>query len=125
MTTVAELVESGRKLGGLRIQALGMSTRLAAAIVLRQAYERRVDEFWREVAPAMEQANHRNQLVALRSYAGPEAARTAAYLWNVLSDACHFDGYELPPSSHEIDHLAAMILELDRNLAEATLSTDA
>jgi hypothetical protein len=115
-TSVDQLVESGRRLAALRVQALGMSTRLGAAIVLRQAYEASVDEYWRRVAPALEHTNHRNQLTALRAYAGDETAELAAYLWAVLSDACHYDGYELPPTTHEIDHLAGLVADLAARL---------
>ena len=112
MTTVDQLVEFGRRLAASRVQQLGMSTRLGAAIVLRQAYEACVDEYWQRVAPALEHTNHRNQLTALRSYAGDEVADTATYLWAVLSDACHYDAYDLPPTTREIEHLAVMINEL-------------
>ncbi len=119
MTTVTELIDCGRQLGAMRVQPMGMSTRLAGAIVLRQAYEQCVDEYWQWVAPALQGASQRNQLVALRSYAGQDAAKTAAYLWHVLSDACHYDGYELPPTTHEIEHLASRLDELRAALVVA------
>jgi hypothetical protein len=117
MTNGTQLVAVGRTLTGLRDRALGSSTRLAGAIVLRQALEQVLDEHWQRVAPALAATSMRNQLVALRVLVGDAAARDTAYVWYVLSDACHYDGYDLPPSADELLAMARMIDALEAELS--------
>ena len=41
------------------------------------------------------------QLLCLREQ-DPELARTASFVWNALSEACHLNGYSLPPTAGEL-----------------------
>ncbi len=64
----------------------------------RQALEAALHEWWLSHAPGGQAANFRAQLVCFGEECSTERAHGAAYLWAVLSGACHFHGYELAPS---------------------------
>ena len=107
--SVAGIVESALHVARRTDRELGASARLAAALMLRQALEASIDDMWFAQAPEMRVANMRNQLIALRFYLDPIAARDARYAWYSLSDHCHVEGYERPPSLAEVEQLAEII----------------
>ena len=107
--TVVEIVESALLMARRNDRALGASAQLGAALMLRQALETTIDELWAEQVPNMRVANMRNQLIALRFYLDPDTARDARYAWYALSDHCHVEGYERPPSLAELEQLAEII----------------
>lgn len=78
----------------------------AAALLARQALERGMTELYRAKAPGMERCQGRPQLLCLRRFLPIPVAQRAQYTWHVLSRACHFHAYELPPDSREL--LAAL-----------------
>lgn len=75
----------------------------AAAILARQALEIALDQFWSKVAPGVENASARAQLICLGEYIDPQLASRIRYTWHGLSVACHHHAYELPPTAAELD----------------------
>ena len=74
----------------------------AAAILARQALEIALDQFWSKVAPGVENASARAQLICLAEYIDPQLASRIRYTWHGLSVACHHHAYELPPTAEEL-----------------------
>jgi hypothetical protein len=91
---------------------MGTTNDFAAALLLRQALETALGDFWTGPLADMAELSWRVQLIALRFYAGEhgdDLAETLAYTWYRLSSFCHHDAYELPPPKHEIEICAAAI----------------
>lgn len=88
----------------------------AAAILGRQALEITLDQLWAQAAPGVENASARAQLTCLPEYINPELASRIRYSWHVLSTACHYHAYELPPIAAELngwlDDIEALIAEV-------------
>jgi len=75
----------------------------AAAILGRQALEITLDQLWAQAAPGVENASARAQLTCLPEYIDTELASRIRYSWHVLSAACHYHAYELPPIAAELN----------------------
>lgn len=100
--SVAERLEVvDRLLDGSVTDAGGLWSR-ATAWILRLALEQTVDELWLRVAPELMRCPMRAQLLALRFFAGVEAAAQVATVWAALSRAAHHHDYELAPSVTEL-----------------------
>src|SRR5262249_52865661 len=78
----------------------------ASALLVRQALESALDDYWRRHAPGVERCSMRAQLLCLPSYLQTDGASTlaerTAYAWIRLSRACHQHVYELPPTAAEL-----------------------
>jgi hypothetical protein len=75
----------------------------ATALMIRQALEATLNEFWQTHAPEVSQAATHAQLLCLRRYLGDEhLAGRVAWTWASLSRACHHHAYDMPPSSTEL-----------------------
>jgi hypothetical protein len=75
----------------------------ATALLVRQALESALDDFWRMRAAGVERCSMRAQLLCLAHYLDDdELAESASYAWAGLSRACHQHPYELPPTSAEL-----------------------
>lgn len=110
--TVDELVEIARTLSRTSDRIMGTTYDFAAALLLRQALETALGNFWTGSLNAMGAMSWRVQLIALPFYAGGDGddlAERLAYTWYRLSAFCHHDAYELPPPKHEIETCAAVI----------------
>jgi len=73
------------------------------AFLTRQALEAAIDQFWLTRVPAMNQCSTRARLLALPYYTqvadlGPQVQLT----WTMLSRACHYRAYELPPTAVQL-----------------------
>ena len=90
----------------------------ASAILGRQALEIALDQLWARVAPGVENASGRAQLVCLPEYVDAELTSRVRYSWHALSAACHHHAYELPPVASELngwlDDVEALIDEVRR-----------
>ena len=75
----------------------------ASAILGRQALEIALDQLWAQVAPGIEKASARAQLVCLPEYVDAVLAGRVRHTWHALSTACHHHAYELPPIVSELD----------------------
>ncbi|MEO3765358.1 hypothetical protein [Streptomyces sp. B8F3] len=91
-------------------EALGPGVRArAAAMLLRLALDRSLDDFWCGVAPDMTR-NGKHRILCLEAYTDRGTARRWYLTWNALSTACHHRAHELPPSPGEIQ---GRLLEVD------------
>lgn len=73
------------------------------AFLLRQALESHVATILDRLAPGMRATSMRTQLIALRVlWSQPEMARSVTYTWFALSEATHYQGYELPPPGADL-----------------------
>ena len=88
-----------------------------SAILGRQALEITLDNLWAQVAPGVENASVRAQLTCLPEYIDTELTSRIRYSWHVLSAACHYHAYELPPIAAELngwlDDVEALIAEVN------------
>ena len=102
-------------------QLIGIWPR-ASAILARQALEIALNRFWLHVAPGVENASARAQLICLTEYVDPRLASRIRYTWHGLSAACHHHAYELPPVVSELDgwlsDIEALIHSMDRRHPE-------
>ncbi|WNI30913.1 hypothetical protein [Streptomyces sp. ITFR-6] len=98
--------------------SLGPAVRArAAALLLRQALEHGLDDFWQGVTPDMTHVR-KHGILCLGPYTGRETARRCYLTWSALSTACHYRVHELPPAPTEIQsrllEVEALLDMLDR-----------
>ena len=74
----------------------------ACTFLSRQALEDALVELWRAVAPGVENATKRSQLICLPACIDPEIAARATHTWHALSMFCHDHAYELQPVLSEV-----------------------
>ena len=88
----------------------------ATALLVRQALEGVLDDFWRRRAPGLEKCSMKAQLLCLPSYLRTDGDLPArvSYAWSGLSQACHHHAYELPPAA---DELAAWVETIEQFIA--------
>lgn len=101
--TPLDLIAAATTIAGAADRKFGTSRYLAASLLLRQALEAALDEFWLAKAPGMHDANGRVQLVSLPFFID-DIAHDVVYAWYRLSSACHHNVYDLPPTPAEFDH---------------------
>ena len=70
----------------------------ASAILARQALEIALAQFWLHVAPGVQNASARAQLICLAEYVDSHLTSRIRYTWHGLSVACHHHAYDLPPT---------------------------
>ncbi len=92
---------------------LGANVCVAAAFVVRESLEVALDSFWDRAVPGMPQVNMRAQLISLPFFlSDADLAADVRAAWNRLSEACHPDVYELPPTPAEIFALTSTVERL-------------
>jgi hypothetical protein len=88
----------------------------AAALLARQGLELAMARLWDVTAPGLERTSTRCQLLCVGDMLdNRELGGRATLTWNALSNACHHQVYELPPTASEL----ASALETVWDLAEA------
>ena len=101
----------------------------AAAILARQALEGALDQLWSRIAPGVENASVRAQLVCLAEYIDTRLASRIRYAWHGLSDACHHHAYELPPTLSELEgwlrDVETLIAEVESPVRQEALGAQA
>ena len=110
------LLEHGRALIAQPLPELAGVWQRTAAFLARQALEIAVQNSLSERAPGAEAASARAQFLCLPSYVSTPVAQEAAFLWGVLSRACHQHPYELSPTSEELVRWLAAVERVVRNL---------
>ncbi len=92
-----------------------------SAALTRLALEQILDEYWRKKEPCLVQCPTRHQLLALPTFAGPDAAELARTAWYQLCRAVHHHPYELAPEPTELKALhsdvTTLLTVLQENLA--------
>lgn len=85
----------------------------AATILARQALEQAMTEVLRARAPGSHVAPFTVRLLLLAEVLGDrDLAAAASYTWSALSAASHQQGYELPPTHHELRRWLSVVSEL-------------
>jgi hypothetical protein len=97
------LVDLAQSVMSMPGTVLAASWPRASAILGRQALEKALDELWEEVAPGVEKATRRAQLLCLPLYVDTVLADRVRHSWYGLSSACHHHAYELSPIAAELD----------------------
>lgn len=117
----AELLVLARSVAGDAPRAVGANRTIAAALLIRQALEAALDDWWRQVLPAMAETRDRAQQITLPFYLlDPRLAGDVTWAWSRLSGICHHLAYNLPPTIPEIDSLIDVVARL---LAHDTATT--
>ena len=75
----------------------------ASAILARQALQITLNQFWLHVAPGVQKASARAQLICLAEYVDSHLTSRIRYAWHGLSVACHHHAYDLPPTAQELE----------------------
>ena len=117
-----ELVAIARSLATDQNRSLGSTRHLAAALLLRQALEDAIDDYWQTALSAMEPLSARAQLITLPFYIDPALAARVQFTWYQLSATCHHDAYDLPPPLHELESAAETVMQLVDSSATSTSS---
>lgn len=83
------------------------------AFLLREALEDHVATILDRIAPGVRATPMRAQLITLRVlWSRPELARRVAHTWSALSEATHYQGYELAPASADLHGWMQTVEEL-------------
>lgn len=80
----------------------------AAALLVRQALEAALDDFWRSKNLSFD-CGRRQQLICLHEYMDTAKAGELAHAWAALSRACHHHPYELAPTVGELEGWMAAV----------------
>ena len=88
------------------------------AFLARQALELAVGDALAARAAGAERASARAQFLCLPWYVSTPIAQEAAYLWGVLSRACHQHSYELSPTAEELSGWLDGVERVTANLTE-------
>jgi hypothetical protein len=111
--TPAELLAVARSVASEPNRRLGTTRMIVALLLLRQALEDLLRDFWQDPLPGMVELNWRVQLITLPYYLSDgQLAGEATYAWNRLSTLCHYDGFELPPTLLEFDQICDIVHRL-------------
>jgi hypothetical protein len=83
---------------------LGLARPRSVAVLARHALEQAIADDLRQRAPGSQAANFTVQLICLQ-YMHPnrELTRRVAWTWSALSAATHHHGYELAPSTIDLE----------------------
>ncbi len=75
----------------------------AVALLGRQALEQGLDDLWCAVARPVKDVSRHAQLLCLGAYlSNEELVSDVRHAWHGLSQACHHQVYELPPTADEL-----------------------
>ena len=85
----------------------------ASALLARQALELKLRHLWCALAPGLEDASFRTQLLCLPEFLGnDDLAEQISLTWWALSRVCHYHPYELSPTVAELSGWFGTIQEL-------------
>lgn len=83
---------------------------------LRMALEQTLDDFWASALPGLARCSRRAQIICLREWTDPATAKRVEALWATLSSACHYNTYQLAPTSDELRRWQEEVIELSGQL---------
>lgn len=112
------LLDHCRALVGRRSPELVGLWQRTTAFLARQALELAVGDALASRAAGTERASARAQFLCLPWYVSTPIAQEAAYLWGVLSRACHQHAYELSPTAEELSGWLDGVERVTANLTE-------
>lgn len=97
--TPAQLLEVARQLCETPAWSAQPWTTRAAALLVRQAVEMWLAQYWQATAPGVAVASRKAQLLLLNDALTEDAAAEAHATWSQLSHACHHRVFDLEPTT--------------------------
>jgi hypothetical protein len=93
----------------------------AVALLVRQAVEMWLIEYWDATAPGVAAASRKAQLLLLNANLSEDAAAEAHATWSQLSHACHHRVFDLEPTTAQALHWISQVERLAAALRDAHL----
>ncbi len=107
------LVSAARDLTRVEAEATAGLWPRAAALLARQALEAAMARLWSVTAPGLERTSLRCQVLCVGGLLNDAGlGGRVAVTWNVLSEACHHQVYELAPTAAELNRAMETVWEL-------------
>jgi hypothetical protein len=117
--TPAQLLDVARQLCASPAWSAQPWTTRAVALLVRQALEMWLVDYWDATAPGVAGASRKAQLLLLNARLPEEAAAEAYATWSQLSHACHHRVFDLEPSTGQALHWIAQAERIAAALHEA------
>jgi hypothetical protein len=93
----------------------------AVALLVRQAVEMSLVQYWDATAPGVATASRKAQLLLLNATLPEDAAAQAHATWSQLSHACHHRVFDLEPTTDQAVHWISQVERLAAALRDANL----
>jgi len=94
-------------------------TTRAVALLVRQAVEMWLAQYWQATAPGVAGASRKAQLLLLNADLPEDAAAQAHATWSQLSHACHHRIFDLEPSTAQALQWIAQVERIGAALQDA------
>lgn len=117
--TPAQLLEVARQLCASSGWSAQPWTTRAVALLVRQAIEMWLAQYWDATAPGVAIASRKAQLLLLNAELPEEAAAEAHATWSQLSHACHHRVFDLEPTTGQALQWIAQAERLGEALTRA------
>lgn len=119
--TPVELLDVARQLCASPSWSTQPWTTRAVALLVRQAVEMWLSEYWDATAPGVAVASRKAQLLLLNADLPEDAAAEAYATWSQLSHACHHRVFDLEPTTAQALHWISQVDRLAAALHDAHL----
>ncbi len=119
--TPAQLLDVARQLCASPAWSAQPWTTRAVALLVRQALEMWLADYWDATAPGVAGASRKAQLLLLNARLPEDAAAEAYATWSQLSHACHHRVFDLEPSTGQALHWIAQAERTAAALRDAHL----
>lgn len=119
--TPAQLLDVARQLCASPAWSAQPWTTRAVALLVRQALEMWLADYWDATAPGVAGASRKAQLLLLNARLPEDAAAEAYATWSQLSHACHHRVFDLEPSTGQALHWIAQAERTAAALRDANL----
>lgn len=117
--TPVQLLEVARQLCASSGWSAQPWTTRAVALLVRQAVEMWLAQYWDATAPGVAIASRKAQLLLLNAELPEEAAAEAHATWSQLSHACHHRVFDLEPTTGQALQWIAQAERLGEALSRA------
>lgn len=97
--TPTQLLDVARQLCASAVWSAQPWTTRAVALLVRQAVEMWLAQYWDATAPGVVTASRKAQLLLLNAQLSEDDAAEARATWSQLSHACHHRVFDLEPTS--------------------------
>lgn len=117
--TPAQLLDVARQLCASPTWSTQPWTTRAVALLVRQAVEMWLAQYWEATAPGVAGASRKAQLLLLNAKLPEEAAAEAHATWSQLSHACHHRVFDLEPTTSQALQWIAQVERIGAALTDA------
>lgn len=117
--TPTQLLDVARQLCASPVWSTQPWTTRAVALLVRQAVELWLVQYWDATAPGVAGASRKAQLLLLNAKLPEEAAAEAFATWSQLSHACHHRVFDLEPTTSQALQWIAQADRIGMALREA------